>query len=89
MQNTNSISSTTKDFVKNNWQFTEVWIDSILSPPYILLLLCDAQENCQVYDPAQGYKIVFSCNNYDEAKWWLIEDGYQLIEGRLIVSQLA
>ncbi|WP_411762920.1 hypothetical protein [Dolichospermum flos-aquae] len=23
------------DLVKNNWEFTEVWIDPMLSPPYI------------------------------------------------------
>jgi len=83
MLNTTSKSSTTKDSDKHNWKFTEVWIDSLLSPPYILLLLCDSEENCQIYDPSQGYKIVFSCNQYDEAKWWLVEDGYELIEGRL------
>lgn len=87
MLNTNSKSSTIKDFVKNNWQFTEVWIDSTLSPPYILLLLCDGMENCQIYDPAHAYAIVFSCNNYEEAKWWLIEDGYHQIQGRLLATQ--
>jgi hypothetical protein len=82
LNTTNSSPSTTKDSVKHNWKFTEVWIDSLLSPPYILLLLCDSEENCQIYDPSQGYKIVFSCNQYDEAQWWLVEDGYELINGR-------
>lgn len=27
--------------VKNNWEFAEVWIDAMLSPPYVLLLLVD------------------------------------------------
>lgn len=49
--------------IKNNWEFTEVWIDPMLSPPYILLLLCDSEGNCQVYDPKQGDKVVFSSNN--------------------------
>ena len=37
----------------------------MLSPPYILLLLCDSEENCQIYDPAQGYKVIFSSQSYD------------------------
>jgi hypothetical protein len=40
--------------IKNNWKFAEIWIDPILSPPYILLLLCDSEGNCQIYDPKQG-----------------------------------
>ncbi len=61
----------------------------MLSPPYILLLLCDSEDNCQVYDPAQGYKIVFSSNDYNAAKLWLLEDEYESIEGRLLAAELA
>jgi hypothetical protein len=42
--------------VENNWEFTELWIDPMLSPPYILLLLCDSEGNRQIYDPKQGDK---------------------------------
>ncbi|MEH2321225.1 MAG: hypothetical protein V7K24_29970 [Nostoc sp.] len=61
----------------------------MLSPPYILLLLCNSEDNCQVYDPAQGYKVVFSSNNYDAAKSWLLEDEYEPIEGRLLAMELV
>ncbi|WP_051039217.1 hypothetical protein [Nostoc sp. PCC 7524] len=73
----------------NNWEFTEVWIDSMLSPPYILLLLCDSEENCQIYDPKQDDKVVFSSNNYEAAKLWLLEDEYEPVEGRLLSTELA
>jgi hypothetical protein len=89
MQTTNTTSSPAQDRVKNNWEFTEVWIDPMLSPPYILLLLCDSEDNCQVYDPAQGYKIVFSSHDYNAAKLWLLEDEYEPIEGRLLAAGLA
>ncbi|MFN8950642.1 MAG: hypothetical protein ACK5WC_05805 [Aphanizomenon sp.] len=36
MQTTNTTSYPAPDQVKNNWEFTEVWIDPMLSPPYIL-----------------------------------------------------
>lgn len=64
MQTTNTRSYPAPDLVKNNWEFTEVWIDPMLSPPYILLLLCDSEGNCQIYDPKQGEKVVFSSNNF-------------------------
>ena len=89
MQTTNSTSSPAQDRVKNNWEFTEVWIDPMLSPPYILLLLCDSEDNCQVYDPAQGYKVVFYSNDYNAAKLWLVEDEYEPIEGRLLAAELV
>ena len=76
MQITNTTSYPAPDIVKNNWEFTEVWIDPMLSPPYILLLLCDSEGNCQIYDPKQGEKVVFSSNNYEAAKLWLLEDEY-------------
>ena len=89
MQTTNTTSSPAQGRVKNNWEFTEVWIDPMLSPPYILLLLCDTEDNCQVYDPAQGYKIVFSSNDYNAAKFWLLEDEYEPIQGRLLAAELV
>jgi hypothetical protein len=89
MQTTNITSSPAQNLLKNNWEFTEVWIDPMLSPPYILLLLCDSEDNCQVYDPAQGYKIVFSSNDYNAAKLWLLEDEYEPIEGKLLAAELV
>ncbi|AVH63033.1 hypothetical protein [Nostoc sp. 'Peltigera membranacea cyanobiont' N6] len=77
-----------QDPMKNNWEFMEVWIDSSPSPPYILLLLCDSEDNCQIYDPAQGYKVVFSTNNYDEAKLYLLEDEFESVQGRLLAAEL-
>ncbi len=73
--------------VQNNWQFTEVWIDSMLTPPYVLLLLVDLQGKCQIYDPAKDYKIIFYSDDYQTAKLWLLEDEYEPIEGRLLLNQ--
>ncbi len=87
MQTTNTTSSPAQDVVKNNWEFTEVWIDPMLSPPYVLLLLSDRDRNCQIYDPSQSYKIVFSSNSYHEAQLWLLEDEYEPIEGRLLAVE--
>ncbi len=61
----------------------------MLSPPYIVLLLGDNEGNCHIYDPANGYKVVFSSTNYEEAKSWLLEDEYEPLEGRLLASELV
>jgi len=75
--------------VANNWQFIELWVDTTAVPPYVLILLGDSEGNCCIYDPTQGYKIVFSSSSYSEAKLWLLEDEYSLIQGRLLVEQVV
>lgn len=74
--------------MKNNREFAEVWMDAMLSPPYVLLLLGDRTGNCCVYDPAEGYKVIFSSLTYEEAQLWLLEDEYEPIEGRVSASEL-
>lgn len=76
------------DPVESQWSFLEVWIDPMLSPPYMLLLLGNAAGSCHVYDPAERYKVVFSSGTYEEAQNWLLEDEYEPIEGRVLASEL-
>ncbi len=52
-------------------------------------LLCDSEGNCQVYDPKQGDKVIFSSNDYETAKLWLLEDEYEPLEGRLLAAELV
>jgi hypothetical protein len=73
---------------KTDWDFLEVWVDPLLSPPYILLLLSDSIDNCCVYDPAENYKVLFTASSYNEAETWLLEDEYEPIQGRLSTSNL-
>lgn len=86
MQKIDTTSSPALDPAKHEWNFVEVWIDPMLSPPYILLLLGDSNGNCRVHDPAESYRIVFTSATYDEAQTWLLEDEYEPIEGRLSAS---
>ncbi len=88
MQKTNTIPSPVLDPAKANWDFVEVWIDPMLTPPYILLLLGDSSGCCCVYDPAENYKVVFTGATYNETETWLLEDEYEPIEGRLSASEL-
>lgn len=88
MQKIDTTSLPAPDSVKSNWEFAEVWIDAMLSPPYILLLLGERTGNCCVYDPAEGYKVIFTSSTYEEAQLWLLEDEYEPIEGRVSASEL-
>ncbi|PSB17409.1 hypothetical protein C7B61_15895 [filamentous cyanobacterium CCP1] len=87
-QKIDTTSSPALDPARSTWDFVEVWIDPMLSPPYILLLLGDSAGNCRVYDPAENYQIVFSSVTYEEAQTWLLEDEYEPVEGRLSASEL-
>jgi hypothetical protein len=73
----------------DNWEFTELWMDTTASPPYVLILLGDSSGKTCIYDPALSYQIVFQSDTYQEAKLWLLEDEYSLVEGRLTEKMAA
>jgi len=83
MQTTDTTQFLEPDLVKHNWNFLEVWVDPMQSPPYILLLLGDRAKGCYVFDPAEHYSLVKAFQNYEEAQLWLLEDEYEPLEGRL------
>lgn len=83
MQKTPRTLSPAANLADNNWNFAEVWIDPLLSPPYILLLLAESSGNYRVYDPSEGYQVVFTGASYEEAENWLLEDEFEPVEGRL------
>jgi hypothetical protein len=88
MQTTDTTPFLAPDLVKDNWNFLEVWVDSMQSPPYVLLLLGDKMNGCYVFDPAEHYRLVKTFQDYEEAQLWLLEDEYEPLEGRLSSSQV-
>jgi hypothetical protein len=88
MQTTDTIQSHELDLVKDDWNFLEVWVDPMQSPPYILLLLGDKTNGCYVFDPAEHYRLVKAFSSYEEAQLWLLEDEYEPVEGRLSSSEI-
>ncbi len=60
MQKTAITLSPAANLTDNNWNFAEVWSDTLLYTPYILLLLAESSGNCRVYDPSEGYQVVFT-----------------------------
>jgi hypothetical protein len=89
MQTTNTIPFPAADLAKNNWNFLEVWVDPMQSPPYILLLLGDPAGSCHIFDPAEQYRLVTSCETYEQAQLWLLEDEYEPLEGRLLEAEAS
>lgn len=85
---TNIVLSTAL-YLGNNWKFTEVWVDPTSVPPYVLMLLGDDESNFCIFDPTEGYKIVFASYSYQEAKLWLLEDEYERVEGRLLMAEVV
>lgn len=88
MQTTDTTQFLEPDLVKDSWNFLEVWVDSMQSPPYILLLLGDKIKCCYVFDPAEHYSLVKAFHSYEEAQLWLLEDEYEPLEGRLSSTEM-
>ncbi len=78
------------DLVKqvNDWEFLELWVDPIVFPPRILMLVKNRQGICSIYDPFQQYKSIFTSSNYDDAHTWLLEDEYERVEGKLLAEEV-
>jgi len=72
-----------------DWEFIELWVDPIVFPPRILMLVSNKQGNSWIYDPAANYKPIFSSSTYDDAHSWLLEDEYERVDGRLLAEEIA
>ena len=72
----------------NNWQFLEVWIDPILFPPRVLLLVSDKEGCCGIDDPGNQSKLIFQSDSYEQANSWLLEDEYERLETRFLAKEV-
>ena len=66
------------------WEFAEIWADTLISPPYILMLVKEKSGKFCIHNPAQNYQVIFSSDNYEAAKMWLLEDEYQRLNSRIL-----
>jgi len=72
----------------NDWKFLELWVDPIVFPPRILMLIGNKEGTYSIYDPIHQYKSVFTSASYDEAHSWLLEDEYERVDGRLLADEV-
>lgn len=88
MQTIDTMLSPALDPVKDEWDFLEIWIDSMQSPPYLLMLMGDRMGVCRICDPVENNKIVLTSQGYEEAQLWLLEDEFEPINGRLSFAEV-
>ncbi|MCL1474030.1 hypothetical protein [Argonema antarcticum] len=79
-----SIEVTQESDQEIEWEFAEIWADTLISPPYILMLVKEKSGKFCIYNPAQNYKVIFTADNYDDAKMWLLEDEYERLNSRIL-----
>ncbi|MBL4674568.1 MAG: hypothetical protein JKX81_20065 [Arenicella sp.] len=64
-------------------QWYEIWSDESFEAPYLLILSDSENGEFIITDPKENGKIVFRTSKYEEAKLWLLEDEYTLVDGRM------
>jgi hypothetical protein len=69
---------------ETEWEFAEIWADTLISPPYILMLVKEKSGKFCIHNPAQNYKVIFASDNYESAKMWLLEDEYERLNSRIL-----
>jgi hypothetical protein len=66
----------------NECLWYEVWAEDGSCPPYLLLLLCAKDgSGFEVFDPIEK-RSPFRSAAYEEARLWLAEDEFGLVQGR-------
>jgi hypothetical protein len=63
------------------WKFLELWVDPVLFPPKVLMLVGDADGSCRIFNPAAD-------PDYEAAQDWLLEDEYDRVQGQLLAEEI-
>ncbi len=66
------------------WLFVEFWVEPVLNTPDVLELICRKSDLYEILDPSRNYEVVFSTSDYDEATYWLAEDEYERVTGKIV-----
>ncbi|NJK64935.1 MAG: hypothetical protein HC921_21520 [Synechococcaceae cyanobacterium SM2_3_1] len=78
----------------SNFGFAEVWIDSNSDKyhmPYILLLASKSSNPISyiIFDPQKNYQPEFVSDDYEDCKWFLLEDEFTQIQSRFSLEYPA
>ena len=63
----------------NSW--FEIWADASHTPPYVLVVQSDGAD-INVFDPQENRTKVFTAQDYDAVRYWLLEDEFEMVRGR-------
>lgn len=70
------------------WNFLELWVDPVLFPPKILMVVGDEDGSCRIFNPTSDYQLVVALPSYQAAEDWLIEDEYERVKGQLLAEDV-
>ncbi len=70
------------------WKFLELWVDPVIFPPKILMLVCDQDGTCRIFNPSSDYRLVVVHPDYQAAQEWLLEDEYERVIGQLLAEEV-
>ena len=70
------------------WKFLELWVNPVLFPPKILMLVGDQDGSCRIFNPSANYKLVVAHADYETAREWLLEDEYERVQGQLLAEDV-
>jgi len=72
-----------------DWEFIELWVDPMVFPSRILMLVGEQISKCCIYDSLANYKLLFLSSSYDKAYSWLREDEYERVDGRVLATEIV
>ena len=70
------------------WKFLEIWVDPVLFPPKILMLVGDQDGTCRIFNLASDYELVVAHSNYQAAQEWLLEDEYERVKDQILAEEI-
>ena len=59
----------------------EIWVDTSHTPLYVLIVQADGAD-INVFDPQENHRKVFTAQDYDTVRYWLLEDEFEMVRGR-------
>lgn len=74
------MNSSTKS---SDWLFIEIWLDMGLNPPYLFNSSIIEMINIKTLTHKKIIRYCIQHNPYEEARYWLVEDEYQIVDGRI------
>ncbi|MEL6402991.1 MAG: hypothetical protein AAFR81_01395 [Chloroflexota bacterium] len=78
-----------KNFKK--WNFIEVWVEvnDEYALPGVLLLVSMAEGKFYIVAPSKDYAVLASLDTYEDATFWLQEDEYSRVLGKVVPDEDA
>lgn len=70
------------------WKFLELWVDPVIFPPKILMVVGDRDGTCYIFNPSSNYKLLVAHPSYRAAQEWLLEDEYERVKGQLLAEDV-